>query len=181
MNDSEQANITTNPSTTNPSTTNPSTKTVELGAWVLPIGHGASVAIGQDELKYIDYDKNTVTLPGLPAYCEKGFQWRDHFIPALDLYSLAERRRIPMAEGEQMVAIIAYENNLGKIEFGAIFLRGVPKLMLVNPQQSVSVAELKTAWRLLSHAAFKDQDNIYPVLDLRCLFDKTPADLLVLH
>ena len=160
--------------------TSTSAKT-ELGAWLLPIGRGASVAIGQYELKYIEYVKTSVTLPGLPAYCERGFQWRDHFIPMLDLYSLAERRRIPVADGEQMVAIIAYENAQNEILFGAIFLQGVPKLMSVKPQQSVPVAELKTAWRLLSHAAFRDQDNLYPVLDLRCLFDKTPADLLVLH
>ncbi|MES2822898.1 MAG: hypothetical protein V4732_04800 [Pseudomonadota bacterium] len=158
-----------------------SKNTTELGAWVLPIGHGASVAIGQYELKYIEYIKTSITLPGLPAYCEKGFQWRDHFIPMLDLYSLAERRRIPMAEGEQMVAIIAYENLQGEIHFGAIFLQGIPKLMPVKPQQSVAVTELDTAWRLLSHAAFRDQEILYPVLDLRCLFDKTPADLLVLH
>jgi chemotaxis signal transduction protein len=153
----------------------------DLGAWLLPIGHGASVAVGRHELKYIEYISAGVTLPGLPAYCEQGFQWRERFIPALDLHSLVERRRIPMPEGERMAAIIAYENAQGTIDLGAIFLQGVPKLLSVLPQQSVPVAELKTAWRLVSHAAFVSQDTIYPVLDLRCLFDKTPADLLVLH
>ncbi len=158
-----------------------SANAVALGAWILPIGHGASVAVGQHELKYIEYITDSVILPGLPAYCEKGFQWHDHFIPALDLYSLTERRRIPMTNGEQIAAIIAYENAQGKIDFGAIFLQGVPKLMSVKPQQSVPLTELKTVWRLLSHAAFRDEDTLYPVLDLRCLFDKSPSDLLSLH
>lgn len=153
----------------------------ELSAWILPIGHGKSVAIGQHELKYIEYLTAAITLPSLPAYCEQGFQWRDHFIPALDLHSLTERRRAPLVVGEQMAAIIAYQNAQEKIEFGAIFLHGVPKLLQVQANQSVALTELKIAWRLLAHAAFKDQDDVYPVLDLRCLFDKSPADLLSLH
>ena len=155
--------------------------THELAAWILPIGHGASVAIGRYELKYIEYLNAGITLPGLPAYCEQGFQWRDHFISALDLHSLAERRRAPVVVGEQMAAIIAYENTQGELEFGAIFLHGVPKLLTVQANQSVPVSELKSAWRLLANAAFRDQDQLYPVLNLRCLFDQSPADLLSLH
>jgi chemotaxis signal transduction protein len=153
----------------------------ELNAWILPIAKGISVAIGQHELKYIEYISATVTLPGLPAYCEQGFQWRDHFIPALDLQSLVERRRNPAPSGEQLAAIIAYENVRGQLAFGAIFLQGVPSLLPVTPQQSAPLTDLSSAWRLLAHAAFNDQGSVYAVLDLRCLFDKNPVDLLSLH
>lgn len=163
-------------------------ESMELGAWLLPVSPEITVAVGRYELKYIEYISSCVTLPGVPAFCEQGFVWRNRFIPALDIYSLITRRRMPLPDGEQLAAIIAYENASGTIEMGAILLRGVPKLLSVKPEQSVAVSELRREWQLMSQAAFKvdsesentDQD-IYPVLDLRALFDNTPIDILSLH
>lgn len=153
----------------------------ELGAWILPISANASVAVGRYELKYIEYISACVSLPGLPAFCEQGFVWRNRFIPALDIHSLLTRRRLPVTEGEQLAAIIAYENGQGELAMGAILLRGVPKLAPVKPSQSVALTELNPELQLLAQAAFKDENNLYPVLDLRSLFDRTPVDLLSLH
>jgi chemotaxis signal transduction protein len=139
------------------------------------------VAVGRYELKYIEYINACVRLPGLPAYCEQGFLWRDRFIPALDIHELVSRRRTRVQEEERMAAIIAYENGEGQIDMGAIFLRGIPRLLPVKPEQSVAINNLDTTWQLLAHAAFADQDQCYPVLDLRALFDRTPADLLAMH
>ncbi|GGY74777.1 hypothetical protein GCM10011613_20300 [Cellvibrio zantedeschiae] len=152
-----------------------------LGAWILPISSTQSVAVGRHELKYIEYVETVVDLPGVPAFCEHGFLWRNRFIPALDLWSLLTRRRMPATNAEHLAAIIAYETAQGEIAMGAILLAGVPKLVTVVPAQSVAVSDLHEEWQLLSHAAFKDENTLYPVLDLRCLFDKTPADLLSLH
>ena len=152
-----------------------------LGAWILPVSANACVAIGRYELKHIEYIKNCVTLPGLPAFCELGFVWHEQFIPALDVHSLVTRRRMNSVEGEQMAAIVAYENSSGELSVGAILLRGVPKLVKVSPAQSIAVSELASEWQLLATAAFKDDQSNYPVLDLRSLFDRTPADLLAMH
>ncbi len=153
----------------------------ELAAWILPISATASVAVGRYELKYIEYISTCVSLPGLPAFCEQGFVWRNRFIPAVDIHSLLTRRRLPATEGEQLAAIIAYETALGELAMGAILLRGVPKLSSVKPSQSVALTELNPELQLLAQAAFKDANHLYPVLDLRSLFDKTPVDLLSLH
>lgn len=153
----------------------------DLAAWILPISSTASVAVGRYELKYIEYISACVSLPGLPAFCEQGFVWRNRFIPALDIQSLLTRRRLPVAEGEQLAAIIAYENAQGELAMGAILLRGVPKLSSVKPSQGVALSELSNELQLLAQAAFKDGDYLYPLLDLRSLFDKTPVDLLSLH
>lgn len=153
---------------------------LELGAWVLPISPGTSVAVGRYELKHIEFINTSLTLPCLPAFCEQGFVWRNHFVPMLDLYSLVHRRRMAAA-AEQLAAIIAYEGAAGELAVGAILLRGVPRLIRVAPAQSVAISELDADWQRLSHAAFKDDKALYPVLDLRCLFDKSPADLLALH
>ena len=153
----------------------------ELGAWILPVSAQASVAVGKYELKYIEYINHCVSLPGLPAFCEQGFVWRNRFIPVLDIHSLITRRRMPATDKEQLAAIIAYENTQGELSMGAILLRGVPKLSAVNPEQSISVTELAPVFQLLSHAAFKNGDNLYPILDLPSLFNRTPVDLLSLH
>lgn len=153
----------------------------ELSAWILPISSSASVAVGRYELKYIEYISACVVLPGLPAFCEQGFVWRNRFIPVLDIQSLLTRRRVPTTDSEQLAAIIAYENAQGELTMGAILLRGVPKLSVVKPSQSIPLAELNPELQLLAQAAFKDENNRYPVLDLRSLFDKTPVDLLSLH
>lgn len=172
-----------------------SADSVELGAWLLPVSPDVTVAVGRYELKYIEYINSCVTLPGVPAFCEQGFVWRNRFIPALDIYSLVTRRRMPLPDGEQLAAIIAYENATGTIEMGAILLRGVPKLLSVKPEQSVAISELRREWQLMSQAAFKVEvdvnatdlqaavsaQDIYPVLDLRALFDNTPVDILSLH
>lgn len=153
----------------------------ELGAWLLPIDQTTAVAIGRHELKYIEYVKASVRLPGLPSYCEQGFLWRNRFVPALDIHELVSHRRSRPTDEERLAAIIAYENSAGEVDMGAIFLRGIPRLLPVRPDQSVAVAELETSWQLLAHAAFEDQSTRYPVLDLRALFDRTPADLLAMH
>lgn len=153
----------------------------EIFAWLLPISPTQSVAVGRYELKYIEYVESVVSLPGVPAFCEQGFVWRNRFIPALDLWSLLTRRRMPSQNSAQLAAIIAYENAQGDLAMGAILRAGVPKLIAVKPAQSISTAELHQEWQLLAQAAFKDENTAYPVLDLRCLFDKTPTDLLSLH
>lgn len=199
----------------------------ELGAWILPISQDVSVAVGRYELKYIEYITAGVTLPGVPAYCEQGFVWRNRFIPALDIHSLISHRRSPATKGEQLAAIVAYENAAGEIDVGAILLRGIPKLVGIAPQQSVEISRLQAEWQLLAQAAFHvsidsqlesqiesqtesqmrsqirdtssadgdkfidndlsdrsrpdTQQAILPVLDLRLLFDTTPADLLAMH
>lgn len=153
----------------------------DLAAWILPISPTQSVAVGRYELKYIEYVDAVVDLPGLPAFCEQGFVWRNRFIPALDLWSLLTRRRMPINNAEHLAAIIAYENGQGEIATGAILLAGVPKLLAVAPDQSVAITELHQEWQLLAQAAFRYENTLYPVLDLRCLFDKTPVDLLSLH
>lgn len=155
--------------------------TSAMGAWILPVSANACVAVGRYELKHIEYIKNCITLPGLPAFCEQGFLWHDQFIPALDVHSLVTRRRMSSGEGEQMAAIVAYEDSSGELSVGAILLRGVPKLVKVNAEQSIAVSELASEWQLLAAAAFKDEQSSYPVLDLRGLFDRTPADLLAMH
>lgn len=159
----------------------PSSAAPELSAWLLPISSTQSVAVGCYELKYIEYVDAVVSLPGLPAFCEKGFMWRDRFIPALDVWSLSTRRRMQNQSSEHLAAIIVYENAQGDLAVGAILLAGVPKLVAVAPAQSVAVTELKQEWQQLAHAAFKDERTVYPVLNLRCLFDNTPTDLLSLH
>lgn len=153
----------------------------ELSAWLLPISPTQSVAVGRYELKYIEYVNAVVSLPGLPAFCEKGFMWRDRFIPALDVWSLLTRKRMPSQSSEHLAAIIVYENAQGGLAVGAILLVGVPKLVTVAPAQSVAITELHQEWQPLAQAAFKDESTTYPVLNLRCLFDKTPTDLLSLH
>lgn len=153
----------------------------KLGAWLLPIDKATSVAIGRYELKYIEYINESVRLPGLPSYCEQGFVWREQFIPALDLHELITRRRTHQNDGERIAAIIAYENSQGSIAMGAIFLQGVPRLLEVSAEQSLAINQLGAPWQLLAHAAFKTDDNTYPVLDLRALFDQTPANLLSMH
>lgn len=154
---------------------------LELGAWVLPISAGTSVAVGRYELKHIEFINASLTLPCLPAFCEQGFVWRNHFVPMLDLHSLINRRRMSASTAEQLAAIIAYETAQGELAVGAILLRGVPRLTRVAPAQSVAISELDADWQRLAHAAFKDDKALYPVLDLRGLFDKSPADLLALH
>lgn len=153
----------------------------ELGAWLLPIDATVSVAVGRYELKYIEYISASIRLPGLPAYCEEGFLWRDRFVPALDLHELLTRRRTPPSDKERMVAIISYDNAQGDLDFGAIFLRGAPRLLQIRPEQSVALATLDSPWQLLAHAAFNDGEHAYPVLDLGSLFNQTPVDLLSIH
>lgn len=153
-----------------------------LEAWLLPIGKGITVAVGRYELKYIEYPQTKLTLPGLPAYCEQGFVWREHFVPIIDLLGLISRRRSPSTENDDMVAVIAYEQGAdSQLAVGAIALRGVPQPVAVDAMQAVSATELEGVWPLLSLAAFRQEEQVYPVLDLCQLFDTTPKELLHLN
>lgn len=153
-----------------------------LEAWLLPISKDMTVAVGRYELKYIEYPQTMVALPGLPAYCEQGFVWREHFVPVIDLHGLISRRRPPITEGDDMVAVIAYEQGAdSRLAVGAITLRGVPQPVAVDAMQAIPASELEGVWPLLSLAAFRQHEQVYPVLDLCQLFDTTPKELLHLN
>jgi hypothetical protein len=152
-----------------------------LGAWLLPVGDGLQVAVGQFELKYIEHVQDAGSLPGLPAFCERGFVRRKRFIPLLDLPALMARKRLVAAKSEVLAAIVAHQNAQGEIEFGAILLQEAPRLISLAPDQALALGDLPEICRLFSVAAFSHEGIPYAVLDLNSLFSKSPAQLLSLH
>lgn len=153
----------------------------ELKAWLLPITGESRVALGQAEVKYIEQIQKPVRVPGLPAYCEHGFLWRERFIPLLNLPQLITRRRTPLS-AEQLVAIVAYQpEGSNEIQLGALALAAVPKLETLTASAARPPAQLPPPWSALAHAAFDYQDQTCPVLDLPKLFSTTPNQLLALH
>lgn len=153
-----------------------------LNAWLLPIGGGVTVALGRYQLKYIEYPEQLVTLPGLPAYCEQGFIWREQFVPILNLLGLATRRRLAETRAEKMVAVVAYEQaGQSSLGIGALNLEGPPQHVTLAPDQAEASSQLDGVWALLASAAFRTQDSVYPVLNLEQLFNTAPQDLLKLH
>jgi len=150
-----------------------------LQAWLLPISESTTVALGQAELKYLEQIHNPVVVPGLPAYSEQGFVWREQFIPILNLQQLVSRRRSALPE-QQLVAIIAYQSDsLAELQLGALALSSLPRLTEIEPEQAQPPEALAQHWQPLAHAAFLLQgEQLCPVLDLVRLFDTTPQALL---
>lgn len=152
-----------------------------LQAWLLPIGGGMTVALGQSELKYLEQIESPVVVPGLPAYSEQGFIWREQFIPIINLQQLITRRRTPLPD-EQLVAIVAYQpDTSAELQLGALALSDLPSLTDIDPEQAQPLGVLPRPWHPLAHAAFSLDKQACPVLDLVRLFDTTPHELLTRH
>lgn len=152
-----------------------------LQAWLLPIADGMTVALGQAELKYLEQIQTPVVVPGLPAYSEQGFIWREQFIPIINLQQLITRRRTPLPE-EQLVAIVAYQcSEEESLQLGALALSDMPRLTELDPEQAQPLDILAGPWQPLAHAAFINDGQPCPVLDLVHLFGKAPHQLLTRH
>lgn len=152
-----------------------------LQAWLLPIAEGMTVALGQAELKYLEQVQTPVVVPGLPAYSEQGFIWREQFIPIINLHQLITRRRTRLSE-EQLVAIVAYQSEEEEsLQLGALALSNMPRLAEIDPEQAQPADNLVGAWQTLAHAAFSQDGQTRPVLDLAYLFGTAPHELLTRH
>lgn len=142
-----------------------------LKAWILPLSKNLSVALGHAELKYLErIDLPVATCGGLPAHCKQGFLWRGQLIPIFDLCQWVNLQPPPAAD-EQLVAIVAHMPNDGQeLQLGALSLSSVPQLVKVDPGEAQPIEGLPMPWRTLAHAAFRQGQNHYPVLNLSELF-----------
>lgn len=152
-----------------------------LQAWLLPIAEGMTVALGPAELKYLEQIQTPVVVPGLPAYSEQGFIWREQFIPIINLQQLITRRRTPLPQ-EQLVAIVAYQSGDDEpLQLGALALSDMPRLTEIDPEQAQPLDALAGPWQRLAHAVFTRDNTPCPVLDLAHLFGTEPHQLLTRH
>ena len=139
-------------------------------AWLLEVGDGKRVAIGQRELIQIIDAPDSFTVPLAPAHLREVIFWQKRAVPVMQL---------PLCVGGtacsgHILALVAYtDSDSQSAGLGAIHLAAPPTRIYVDDQQASSLEGEDEVWQELAIACFEQQGKAIPILHLSRLFGAT--------
>lgn len=141
-------------------------------AWLLPIGAGAHVAVGEGEIAHILSGWRSLhPVPRSPRWCHDVFLWQGQVVPLFDLGVLVRRGApVSLASGS-VVMIVAYATAAGDIRYGGLKLSGLPFSRDVTDDQICDYPSDYAGWTNIAVSCFADPAHgAVPILDLPRLF-----------
>jgi chemotaxis signal transduction protein len=154
--------------------------TIAAGAWLLDLGVGIHVAVGERELQYLlpDLPKFT-TIPNAPSYCCKAFVWQGDIIPVVDIAQLILGQEITRLEQEELIVLAIFQSNDNTlIQRGALFISAIPSKIYVQDQQTCDFPPPQALWQQLSSSCFNHSEiGAVPILNLEKIFLTTATSL----
>lgn len=136
-------------------------------AWMLDVGDGKRVAIGQRELIQIIDGTDSFTVPLAPPHMREVIFWQKRAVPVMQL---PIRVGGEACEGN-ILALVAYLDSDGKTAgLGAIHLAAPPVRVYVDDGQATSLDDENPAWRDLAISCFEQAGKTVPVLHLSRIF-----------
>jgi chemotaxis signal transduction protein len=149
-------------------------------AWLLPLGEGRLVAIGEYEMVHIIPEwVRLQSIPHCPAYCHKVFMWQGHLIPVFDLQAWLHQRGNVAEDTAQdsspIICIVAYKDDNRNVSFGGMLLSALPYRCEVYDSQICDYPEEEDRWRSIAVSCFSGPNGMpSPVLDLSRIFCRSP-------
>lgn len=148
-------------------------------AWLLPFGKGLHVAIGEFEMVHILTGRQRYTrVPCSPVWCRFVFAWCGRPIPLFDLDAflnpVPDQSSIAGFSASDTIAIVAYEDRQGSIQYGGFILSALPFARVVSDNQMCDYPSGNIRWNEVALSCFKDPDaGAVPILDIAHLFCAT--------
>lgn len=145
---------------------------MEAPAWLMNIGSGMIVGVGERELLHLVEQPQLSELPLAPRHCRNVLMWQGQLLPVWDVrawidHDEAAERAIPI------VGIVAYQSRRGEIpKYGALMLDEPPKRTLVADSQACRLPVDQTGWDRIAVSCFLHEGEAVPVLDLPRMFTK---------
>ncbi|MFZ6658494.1 chemotaxis protein CheW [Undibacterium sp. TJN19] len=136
-------------------------------AWLLEVGDGRCVAIGQRELIQIIDAPDSFDVPLAPAHMREVIFWQKRVVPVMQL---------PLRLGGQpckgnILALVAFHDADSKTAgLGAIHLSAPPSRVVVDDRQASNLEDDNPVWQDLAIACFEQDGKHVPVLDLSRIF-----------
>lgn len=136
-------------------------------AWLLDVGDGKRVAIGQRELIQIIDAPDSFEVPLAPSHMREVIFWQERVVPVMQL---------PLRLGGQactgnILALVAYHDQLSNSAgLGAIHLSAPPVRVLVDDSQASDLEDEHPAWQEMAISCFDQQGSRIPVLHLSRIF-----------
>lgn len=145
-------------------------------AWLLELGGGLRVAVGELELVHVlPAPQNAYLVGGAPAYCRHVLLWENEVVPILDLASWLGVERDAK---RSYCAIVRYRTGGGReLGFGSVLTGAVPKRIDVDDEQACDPPQEGTAaWRAVAIGCFEQEGRRVPILDLPHVFSDALLD-----
>ncbi len=134
-------------------------------AWLLDVGDGRQVAIGQRELIQIMDAQDSFEVPLAPAHMREIIFWQKRAVPVMQLPVRLGGR----ACTGNILALVAFHDAVSNTAgLGAIHLAAPPVRVLVDDNQASSLDE--AGWEDMAISCFEQKGRSIPVLDLSRLF-----------
>jgi hypothetical protein len=154
---------------------------VKATAWLLTLGGGIHVAVGERELTYIlSDDVERVSVPRAPAYAHELIVWQHRLLPLFDVAAAlrdddaaTESSAEPNRNGGSIIVIAAYQvSNESQVEYGALTVCALPERIEVADDSGCELPSEPVGWRRLAHSCCELQPHgAIPILDLHRMFD----------
>ncbi len=139
----------------------------QANAWVLNLGGGHSMAIGEREMIHLVDQPRLESIPHTPAHCHDVVLWEGEILPVMDMASwlgLDEGRR-------ESVCVVAWQPRPDvRPGIGALVFSGMPLRVLVDDDQACDLPETPAGWGRVAQACFTHEGRPVPILDLAFVF-----------
>lgn len=142
-------------------------------AWLLDIGHGRRVAVGERELHEVIADPELTADPAAPAHRRARLAWRGRLLPVTDLAVVfsGDAETAPA----RWVTVASYlDEDSGDVAFAALRLSAPPASVRVNDTMACPLPEDSLrdylVWRYIGLSCFRHDGRPVPIIDLGRLF-----------
>lgn len=142
-------------------------------AWLLTLEADTVVAVGERELVHLVEHPRLYPALEQPSYARWRVQWRNAFVPLVDLPALISGRRQPADAGPELVGVFGYrESDEMASSLGALSLSDVPVRRRVSDEQACALPSSLKAWAPLTRSCFELEAVVYPIVDLAAIFSR---------
>ena len=143
----------------------------ETPAWLLNIGSGRVVGVGERELLHLVEQPQLQEVPLAPHHCRNVLAWQGELLPVWDVRAWLDHA--DLTEHAPLVGIVGYQSRRGEIpRFGAVILAEPPKRTLVADSQACALPADQPGWEKIAISCFEHEGEAVPVLDLTRMFTR---------
>lgn len=139
-------------------------------AWVLNLGQGLRVAVGEFDMIHLVPSPELQPVPMSPPYCREVILWEDAVIPVMDLAAFLQRRESSSDTAVVGIVEVQAPQEAQAPLYGGLRLEDPPIRATVNDGQACGLPDSPSGWDEIAISCFEDERGAVPILSLQRLF-----------
>ncbi len=141
-------------------------------AWLLEYAPSRYIAMASTVCQEIVEAPQILAVPAIPDYGLGLIQWRNRWLPLVDLHSLLLGAEKKTFDKDAHCLVVAYYTAEQHIAYVALSLPYFPYLITVNNSALCALPTDHDIWPSISLSCFRYQDRRVPIVDSSRLFNR---------